>query len=125
MDGVRWIRTFLREFADHGRTVFVSSHLMSEMEQTADRLVVIGRGKLLAGTDSRVMLTGGSVRVRGPDLGPLAAALAGYQIHWKSTADLLSPARASSGSVTSHTNRVFACTSSGQLRPPWSRPISN
>jgi ABC-2 type transport system ATP-binding protein len=88
-DGVRWIRTFLREFADQGRTVFVSSHLMSEMEQTADRLVVIGRGRLLADTDLRAMLTGGSVRVRGPDLGPLAAALAGHQIHWKSTAELI------------------------------------
>ena len=88
-DGVRWIRTFLREFADQGRTVFVSSHLMSEMEQTADRLVVIGRGRLLADTALRAMLTGGSVRVRGPDLTPLAAALAGQQIHWKSTAELI------------------------------------
>jgi ABC-2 type transport system ATP-binding protein len=64
-DGVRWIRTFLREFADQGRTVFVSSHLMSEMEQTADRLVVIGRGKLISDTAIGALLTGGSVRVRG------------------------------------------------------------
>jgi ABC-2 type transport system ATP-binding protein len=61
---------------------------MSEMEQTADRLVVIGRGRLLADTDLRAMLSGGSVQVRGPDLGPLAAALAGHQISWKSTAEL-------------------------------------
>jgi ABC-2 type transport system ATP-binding protein len=79
----------LREFAEQGRTVFVSSHLMSEMEQTADRLVVIGRGKLLADTDLRAMLTGGSVRVRGPDLTPLAAALADHQIRWKSKAELV------------------------------------
>ena len=47
-DGVRWIRTLLRSLAEEGRTVFVSSHLMSEMQQTADRLVVIGRGRLIA-----------------------------------------------------------------------------
>ena len=79
-DGVRWIRTFLREFAEQGRTVFVSSHLMSEMEQTADRLVVIGRGRLLADTDLRAMLSGGSVQVRGPDLGPLELTVTGLSV---------------------------------------------
>ena len=48
LDGVRWIRELLRRLADEGRTVLVSSHLMSEMQQTADRLVVIGRGRLVA-----------------------------------------------------------------------------
>ena len=48
LDGVRWIRELLRRLADEGRTVLVSSHLMSEMQQTADRLVVIGRGRLIA-----------------------------------------------------------------------------
>nr|WP_042196413.1 ATP-binding cassette domain-containing protein [Kibdelosporangium sp. MJ126-NF4] len=47
-DGVRWIRWLTRSLADEGRTVWVSSHLMSEMQLTADHLVVIGRGKLLA-----------------------------------------------------------------------------
>jgi ABC-2 type transport system ATP-binding protein len=47
-DGVRWIREMLRTLADQGATVFVSSHLMSEMAQTADRLVVLGRGRLIA-----------------------------------------------------------------------------
>jgi ABC-2 type transport system ATP-binding protein len=88
-DGVRWIRTFLREFAEQGRTVFVSSHLMSEMEQTADRLVVIGRGRLIADTEIGALLNGGSVRVRGPELAPLGAALAGHQLHWKSATELL------------------------------------
>jgi ABC-2 type transport system ATP-binding protein len=88
-DGVRWIRTFLREFADQGRTVFVSSHLMSEMEQTADRLVVIGRGKLISDTAIGALLTGGSVRVRGPELAPLAAALAGHELHWASARELV------------------------------------
>ena len=88
-DGVRWIRTFLREFAEQGRTVFVSSHLMSEMEQTADRLVVIGRGRLIADAEIGALLTGGSVRVRGPELAPLAAALASHPLHWKSARELL------------------------------------
>jgi ABC-2 type transport system ATP-binding protein len=47
-DGVRWVRGLMRSLAAEGRTVFVSSHLMSEMQQTADQLVVIGRGRLLA-----------------------------------------------------------------------------
>jgi ABC-2 type transport system ATP-binding protein len=47
-DGVRWIRLLLRELAADGRTVLVSSHLMSEMELTADHLIIIGRGRLLA-----------------------------------------------------------------------------
>ncbi|MFB7470400.1 ABC transporter ATP-binding protein [Kitasatospora sp. NPDC056184] len=47
-EGVRWVRGLFRNLAAEGRTVFVSSHLMSEMEHTADRLVVIGRGRLIA-----------------------------------------------------------------------------
>ena len=47
-DGVRWVRGLMRSLAAEGRTVFVSSHLMSEMQQTADQLVVVGRGRLLA-----------------------------------------------------------------------------
>ena len=49
-EGIRWIRLLMRSLAAEGRTVFVSSHLMSEMENTADHLVVIGRGKLIAET---------------------------------------------------------------------------
>ncbi|WP_409466079.1 ABC transporter ATP-binding protein [Amycolatopsis sp. GA6-003] len=49
-EGIRWIRDFMRSLARDGRAVLVSSHLMSEMAQTADRLIVIGRGKLLADT---------------------------------------------------------------------------
>ncbi|PZG24493.1 multidrug ABC transporter ATP-binding protein [Spongiactinospora gelatinilytica] len=78
-DGVRWIRTLLRSLAAEGRTVFVSSHLMSEMEQTADRVVVLGRGRLVADEPMRDLLAAaptGSL-VRGPDLRPLAAAFAG------------------------------------------------
>ena len=47
-EGVHWIRNLLKQLASEGRTVFVSSHLMSEMALTADHLIVIGRGKLIA-----------------------------------------------------------------------------
>jgi ABC-2 type transport system ATP-binding protein len=65
LDGVRWIRGLLRSLADEGRTVLVSSHLMSEMEQTADRLIVIGRGRLIADATTEGILRGlGSRQVR-------------------------------------------------------------
>jgi ABC-2 type transport system ATP-binding protein len=69
LDGVRWIRGLLRRLADEGRTVLVSSHLMSEMEQTADRLVVIGRGRLIADATTEEILRGlghRQVKVRTP-----------------------------------------------------------
>jgi ABC-type multidrug transport system ATPase subunit len=47
-DGILWIRNLMKGLAAEGRTVFVSSHLMSEMENTADRLIVISRGRLIA-----------------------------------------------------------------------------
>ncbi len=68
-EGVLWIRNLLRSFAAEGRTVFVSSHLMSEMSITADRLIIIGRGRLIAETTVAEFLAGGSgnfVRVRSP-----------------------------------------------------------
>ncbi|MEU0272706.1 ABC transporter ATP-binding protein [Streptomyces sp. NPDC006307] len=69
-DGVRWMRDLVRTQAAEGRTVFLSSHLMSEMQLTADHLVVIGRGRLLADTSMADFLAGSSratVRVRVPD----------------------------------------------------------
>ncbi|HWL97631.1 MAG TPA: ATP-binding cassette domain-containing protein [Nocardioidaceae bacterium] len=74
-DGVRWIRTLLRSLAAQGRTVFVSSHLMSEVEQTADRLVVLGRGRLITDQPMADLLAGTGTRVRGPRLHALADAL--------------------------------------------------
>ncbi|WP_433003779.1 ABC transporter ATP-binding protein [Kribbella sp. CA-294648] len=74
LDGVRWIRELLRRLADEGRTVLVSSHLMSEMQQTADRLVVIGRGRLIADATTEEILRGLGrrlVRVRSPQSGKL------------------------------------------------------
>jgi ABC-2 type transport system ATP-binding protein len=65
VDGVRWIRALLRGLAAEGRTVLVSSHLMSEMQLVADRVVVIGRGRLIADTTVDDLLGGlGAQRVR-------------------------------------------------------------
>ena len=75
-EGIRWVRELLRELADEGRTVLVSSHLMSEMEDTADHLVVLGRGRLLADVPMADLLGAHSaVRVRSPQAPVLAAAL--------------------------------------------------
>ena len=74
-DGVRWVRQLMRSLAAEGRTVFVSSHLMSEMQLTADQLVVIGRGKLIADAPIAEVIAGSSrttVRVRVPVRGDLA-----------------------------------------------------
>ncbi|WBQ01862.1 ATP-binding cassette domain-containing protein [Kribbella sp. CA-293567] len=74
-DGVRWVRRLMRKLAAEGRTVFVSSHLMSEMQLTADQLVVIGRGRLIADAPIADVIAGSSrttVRVQVPDRTELA-----------------------------------------------------
>ncbi|MGW6278552.1 ABC transporter ATP-binding protein [Kribbella sp. NPDC055071] len=79
-EGVLWIRNLLIGLAAEGRTVFVSSHLMSEMALVADRLIIVGRGRLLADTtvDELVLQAGGdSVRVATDDPARLRDALAG------------------------------------------------
>ena len=78
-EGIRWVRGLLRQHAAEGRTVLLSSHLMSEMQLTADHLVVIGRGRLVADTPIDELIERNSrplTRVRTPDgaaLGPLLA----------------------------------------------------
>ena len=62
-DGVRWVRELVRDLAAQGRTVLVSSHLLTEMQQTADHLLVIGRGRLLADASIGEVLTGSGTRV--------------------------------------------------------------
>ena len=88
-DGVRWIRTLLRSLAAEGRTIFISSHLMSEMELTADRLVVIGRGRLIADEPMANLLAGGGTVVSGPALQPLASAYPAAQ--WSGPGELTIP----------------------------------
>ena len=84
-DGILWIRTLMRSLADEGRTVLVSSHLMSEMALTADHLLVIGKGRLLADTPLSELIARNSderVEVRAADPRRLAADLrvAGAQV---------------------------------------------
>jgi ABC-2 type transport system ATP-binding protein len=78
-DGIIWIRTLLRSLANQGRTILVSSHLMSEMALTADHLIVVGKGHLIDDT-SVADFVGRSarvhVRVRSPQSAELAQALA-------------------------------------------------
>jgi ABC-2 type transport system ATP-binding protein len=77
-EGIRWIRSLLRELATEGRTVFVSSHLMSEMALTAQHLVIIGKGRLIADTGMEEFIAGAApslVRVRSTDPASLATVL--------------------------------------------------
>jgi ABC-2 type transport system ATP-binding protein len=77
-EGIMWIRTLMKQLAGEGRTVFVSSHLMSEMENTADHLIVIGRGRLIADCSVAEFIERNSVqavRVRTPQPDALVAAI--------------------------------------------------
>ena len=77
-EGIRWVRTMLQRFAAEGRTVVVSSHLMHEMEETAEHVLVIGRGRLIADTsiaEFTQRAAGSHVRVVSPDAGELGSLL--------------------------------------------------
>jgi ABC-2 type transport system ATP-binding protein len=83
LDGIRWIRELLTGLAAEGRTVFVSSHLMSEMAQTAEHLIVVGRGRLIADValaDLTRQATQATVRVRSPQATVLRDLLAGANV---------------------------------------------
>lgn len=82
-DGIRWVRELMRGLAAEGRTVFVSSHLMSEMEDTAHHLIVIGKGELIADAPIEEVISGSShtvVRVRTPEATTLLEHLAGNEV---------------------------------------------
>ena len=82
-DGIQWIRGLLKTLAAEGRTVLVSSHLMSEVEQTADHLIVIGRGRILADMSMAAFIQQSSrhrVTVRSPQATRLAELLSGPQV---------------------------------------------
>jgi ABC-2 type transport system ATP-binding protein len=77
-EGIVWIRQFMHRLADEGRTVFVSSHLLSEMALTAEELVVIGRGKLISQSSTTEFVdraSGSSIKVRSPQLDELQSVL--------------------------------------------------
>jgi ABC-2 type transport system ATP-binding protein len=82
-EGIHWMRSLLKGLAAEGRTVFVSSHLMSEMSLTADHLIVIGRGRKIADTSTAEFLeaaSGNVARVRSPQATELAGILAGPEV---------------------------------------------
>lgn len=88
-EGVRWVRQFVRHAASEGRTVLLSSHLMSEMAQTADHVIVMGRGKVLADAPLEDLVrawTTNRVRVRTPHGAALAQLVAGPDVEIVSTA---------------------------------------
>src|SRR3954467_7641150 len=72
--GIHWMRGLLRDFADRGGTVLLSSHLLHEVEATADRLVVIGNGKIVADGAKEELLAASGTVVRSPDAAKLAIA---------------------------------------------------
>ncbi len=91
-EGIHWIRNLLKSLAAEGRTVFVSSHLMSEMSLTADHLIVIGRGRLIADLPVDEFVRRASkklVRVRTPQAARLRALLAGPDVVVASDGDVL------------------------------------
>jgi ABC-2 type transport system ATP-binding protein len=83
-EGILWIRNLLKGLAAEGRTVFLSSHLMAEMAQTAEHLIVIGRGRLIADTTVAEVVAqaslGSAVLVRTPDASALREALLNDQV---------------------------------------------
>jgi ABC-2 type transport system ATP-binding protein len=76
-EGIRWIRDFFRALAGEGRTVFVSSHLMSEMAVSADQIIVIGRGKFITqgSIEDLTATAGGTVFVRASDITKLTSSI--------------------------------------------------
>ena len=110
-DGIRWIRGLLRGLAAEGRTVFVSSHLMSEMALTADHLVSVGRGRLLADVPTADMIAAAStvVRVRTTRPDALVPLLAGPDVGVDRDGDVLSVTGLSTEAIaeTAFTHRVL------------------
>jgi ABC-2 type transport system ATP-binding protein len=89
-EGVVWVRQLARHYAAEGRTVFLSSHLMSEMAQTADHVIVLGRGRIIADAPIGDILAGATkkaVTVRSPQAALLAERLAGPDVTITSTPD--------------------------------------
>ncbi|GAB3592401.1 ATP-binding cassette domain-containing protein [Angustibacter peucedani] len=74
-EGIRWMRELLQDFSARGGTVLLSSHLLSEVQATVDRLVVIGKGRIVASGDLHELLAGSGVKVRALDSAALGAAL--------------------------------------------------
>lgn len=107
-EGVRWVRQFVRHVASEGRAVLLSSHLMSEMSQTADQVIVLGRGRVLADAPLAELVrawTTTTLVVRSPRLSDLVAAVAGPEV----TVTATGPGTAEiSGTSAAHVGDVAA-----------------
>ena len=89
-EGIAWLRQFLKDYADQGNAVFVSSHLLSEMSQMADNIVVIGKGQLIADTSMKKLVAGSghaSVFARANNLLSLEKLLKAKKIDYKPADD--------------------------------------
>ncbi len=86
-EGIRWMRGLLRDFAERGGTVLLSSHMLGEVQATVDRLVMIGHGRIVAQGDLDALLQGQGTVVRGADPSALAAALTGSGFRAEPAAD--------------------------------------
>ena len=86
-EGMRWMRVLLRDFAERGGTVMLSSHLLNEVEAVADQLVIIGAGKIVAQGSREELLAGAGTLVRAADPAALVAALDAAQLAHVRSAD--------------------------------------
>lgn len=89
-EGIAWLRQFIKDYADKGNAVFVSSHLLSEMSQMADNIVVIGKGKLIASTSMDQLISGSShsgVFVRANNVSSLKGLLDKANLKYNDTND--------------------------------------
>jgi ABC-2 type transport system ATP-binding protein len=89
-EGIAWLREFIKKYADDGNGVFVSSHLLSEMAQMADNIVVIGKGKLIASTSMQQLVAKSShngVLVRAPHHAKLEKVLKAQKITFTKNSD--------------------------------------
>ncbi|WP_434743033.1 ABC transporter ATP-binding protein [Micromonospora sp. SH-82] len=98
-EGIFWMRGLLRDFADRGGTVLLSSHLLREVEAVADRLVVIGGGRVVADGDRDELLAGAGTLVRAHDPAALRTALTAAGLHPTSDTDGVLLVAAEAGAV--------------------------
>jgi ABC-2 type transport system ATP-binding protein len=126
-EGIRWMREFLRAFASQGRTVFVSSHLLGEMEQLADDLIIIAAGRLVAQGPVAEIVGGmsqpGPVRVRTPHADQLVLELTkqGARVDYPPDGALLSAVSTRPRSVERRWLHRRSCMSWSPRSPTWSR----
>ncbi len=112
-EGIRWLRGFFRHLADEGRTVLVSSHQLNEVQEVADRVVILDRGRLVrAGAISELTAGNDSVVVRSPNLEALANALVqtGLQPQFEPATDGSAPSLRIVGADLAHVGHVAFAT---------------